>query len=247
MRDPVGADAASMETKIPSAQCGRARTAGASFSGQSVVDAAKCTKTRVPGVEAFLRARRGLTRTRLGCNSGRARRGGWRSEENKADNATVAATANDATRIGEEMASEDKKKTAYPLFLDCSGQFRLDVPLACLEVLHACQFLLSPCSQACRRAKPSRTLQQQWVSTMQKMRGCVTSSRVKASPTVSPRWTSRTSNGTSSLSFRSWSLGGTSCGCSEAARIQTGGSVAPSLQHEKDDAVWPLPETGRHR
>ena len=144
-------------------------------------------------------------------------------------------------------ASEDKKKTAYTLFLDCSGQFRLDVPLACLEVLHACQFLLSPCSQACRRAKPSRTLQQPGDSTMQKMRGCVTSSRVKASPTVSPRWTSRTSNGTSSLSFRSWSLGGTSCGCSEAARIQTGGSVAPSLQHEKDDAVWPLPETGRHR
>jgi hypothetical protein len=92
MRDPVGADAASMETKIPSAQCGRARTAGASFSGQSVVDAAKCTKTRVPGVEAFLRAfpdrvrfPRGTAQGALRGKQSRQRNGGCNSERRHKD------------------------------------------------------------------------------------------------------------------------------------------------------------------
>ena len=39
-------------------------------------------------------------------------------------------------------------------------------------------------------------------STMSKIPGCATSSRGKASSTVSQRWTRQTSNGTSSPSFR---------------------------------------------
>ena len=151
------------------------------------------------------------------------------SEQDKANNATEAATADAAQGIGEETAAENKKKTE--VIQSHVELFRLQCEKACQKEMDARVVLLvaEGSGMDVHASVTTTRLYQNLTEAATvmgfydvKMRGCVPSSRGKASPTVSLCWTRTTSIGTSSLSSRSWFLGGTSCGCSEAARRRTG-------------------------